>query len=235
MSDPIRVHSDHAVVSFASLARWGLADLVQREQRRDQLMAEVPMPEPTLLEVLRCQWAETLQRSSGERPEQWLARLGLQQEDADALAARPWRWQRFCEQRFSAAVRSTFLARKAGLDQVAFWRLELADAELAAELHQQLREQETSFEQLAAQARDGEPWAVERVGPVALEALPPELTALLRTLQPGELRRPLPVASRWQLVRLEQRWPAVLDQPLRTRLLAELGEQLLEQLSVAAP
>jgi hypothetical protein len=196
-----------------ALARWGLLELVQREERREVLMGPVPMPSPAVLEVLRRQWSDR----HGEDAEQWCARLGARPVDFDALVAREWRWAAWCEQRFAASVASTFLRRKAGLDQVCFWQLDVQDADLAAELYLRLREGETSMQQLKAQ----------RCGPVALEQLPAQLRAVLFGMRVDDISAPRPVGSTWQLLWLQQRLPAALDEPMRKRLLLELGEQLL--------
>jgi hypothetical protein len=196
-----------------ALARWGLLELVQREERRDVLMASVPMPAPAVLEVLRSQWSDR----HGEDVDQWCSRLGFQPADFDALVAREWRWAACCEQRFAASVASTFLRRKVGLDQVCFWQLDVQDADLAAELYLRLREGETSMQQLKAQ----------RCGPVALEQLPAQLRAVLFGMRVDDISAPRPVGSTWQLLWLQQRLPAALDEPMRKRLLLELGEQLL--------
>jgi hypothetical protein len=203
--------------SFGSeaLARWGLLELVQREERRDVLMAAVPLPAPAVLEVLRSQWSDR----HGEDAEQWCARLGARPADFDALVAREWRWAAWCEQRFAASVASTFLRRKVGLDQVCFWQLDVQDADLASELYLRLREGETSMQQLHAQ----------RCGPVALEQLPAPLRAVLLGMRVDAISAPMSVGSTWQLLWLQQRLPAALDEPMRKRLLLEMGEQLLNR------
>lgn len=196
------------------LARWGLLAAVRREAARDRLMAGVPEPSEAVLAALR------------------------QQSDADPrLLARQWRWQQWCEQQGAARLNSHFLARKAGLDQVSFWQLRTRDADLASELVLRLRENECSFEQLAAEARQGDQdWQVSFTPLRALEQIPPELAALLRVSEPGVVWAPRPdAAGGWLVLRLEQRVPAVLDASLRAHLLQELGEQaLMQQLQTEA-
>ena len=201
--------------SFGSeaLARWGLLEVVQREERRDLLMASVPLPAPAVLEVLRIQWSDR----HGEDMDQWCARLGAQPADFDALVAREWRWAAWCEQRFSTSVASTFLRRKAGLDQVCFWQLDVQDEDLASELYLRLREGEATMQELHAQ----------RCGPVALEQLPAPLRAVLLGMRVDTISAPRAVGSTWQLLWLQQRLPAALDEPMRQRLLLDMGDQLL--------
>ena len=193
--------------SASDLARWGLLEAARREAARDQLMAAIPEPPEAVLAVLQRQ------------------QRGVAQDQR----IRRWRWQQWCQQHGAAKVASHFLARKAGLDQVSFWLLSCSDGELIAELYQQLREGESSFEQLAQQG--GGAWQVSFTGPVPLEQLPPDLAGLLRVSGVGELWAPRQVANGlWQLVRLEQLKSAELDEHMQVHLINELGERALTQI-----
>jgi hypothetical protein len=214
------------IYSASDLARWGLLEAARREAARDQLMSAVAPPPAGVLEVLRQQWLQQQGIRDLEQLGQWLERQRLAPADFEALVARGWRWQQWCQQHGGAQVASHFLARKAGLDRVSFWRLSSSDADLIAELYQQLREGESSFEQLLQQG--GDAWQVSFNGPMPLEQLPPDLAGLLRVSRVGELWAPRQAAEGcWQLLRLEQLQPAVLDEELRAALCQELGERAL--------
>ena len=161
MADPRAPLPVAETYNASDLARWGLLEPVRRELIRDRMMAAIAEPSSAVLAVLR------------------------QQSDADQAALiRRWRWQQWCQQYGAAKVASHFLARKAGLDQIRFWRLISNDSDLVAELYQQLREGESSFEQLAHKAQ------VALVGPLPLAQLPADLAALLRVSEVGVLRAP---------------------------------------------
>jgi hypothetical protein len=218
------------------LARWGLLDAARRELARDQLIEQVGLPPPAELEVLQQQWAHHRGLSSLHQVHAWLEQQGLPSALFADLASRSWRWQQWCERQFAGGVASAFLARKAGLDQLRFWCLSCADAELASELYLRLREGEIDFDQLAQHPEHGQAWHVELVGPVPLERVPPAQAALLRVSQPGHLWAPRPLAEAcWQILRLEQRLPAVLGEELRQQLIAEQGERALDQALARLP
>jgi len=221
---------DHSSVSSRDLARWGLLEAVRREAARDQLIATVALPSQPVLEVLLSQWAQNQGLTSQDALDRWLAERSLGPADLPDLAARGWRWQQWCEREGAARLNTTFLARKAGLDQVRYWRLLSGDQDLAAELYQQLREGETAFEQLAGlSSRAG--IQVEQAGPVPLEQLQSDLAALLRVSEVGVVWAPRPAQQGgWQIVMLQQRQPAVLDGAMRQQLLDEIGSVALDQL-----
>ena len=231
--EPVISGFAEAGFSARSLAHWGLLETALKEQVRDRLLTAIDQPPPAVLEVLLRQWMEQRGLSTPVMVEEFQRRLGLAVEDLTAMVARPWRWQQWCEQQGGTQILSYFLARKAGLDQVRFWRLLCAEEELAAELYQRLRGGETGFERLAEQAgRDLPPaWRAELVGPVDLERLGGELAALLRVSEVGGLWAPRPAGEgSWQILQLEECIPAILDQPMRQRLMEELGEAALQQL-----
>ena len=209
--------------SIDDLASWGLLEAVQTERQRDQLMAGVPMPPGPVLEVLRTQWVER----HGLNAQQWCERSGLGLDVFDRLVSRDWRWQRWCEETFASSLPSYYLSRKAGLDQVSFWILEVPDEHLAAELYQRIRGKEVGFGQLALDLETSQAGWIAQRGPTALADLPPQLRAALVGLQEGTLLAPRLVGSAWQLLYLEGRQSAALTPDLRCALLQELGEACL--------
>lgn len=217
------------------LARWGLLESARRESVRDQLMLEVEEPPEAIRAVLLRQWLQGRGLGSDAALNRWISGMGITREDVEAMVVRPWRWTQWCERRFAPTLMSRFLARKAGLDRVQFWTLQLDDEELVMELYLRLRAGEASFEQLQSEARDGAPWQIELIGPVAMESLAADLAAVLRVSTPGVLWDPRPMDSGgWRLLQLQRRWPAVLDQSLRNQLIHSLGEEALQSAAQAA-
>jgi parvulin-like peptidyl-prolyl isomerase len=133
------------------------------------------------------------------------------------------RLQLFSQQRHGADVESHFLDRKLYLDQVTYSLIRVRDADLAAEIYQQIRDGEADFDQLASTFSEGQ----EResrglVGPVPLGAAHPDLMARLRVGEPGQLWEPFFIVDIWLVVRLEQRFTAQLDQKMREQLERDL-------------
>ena len=220
--------AESAGPSDRDLALWGLLDVVRREQMRDKLIASVTMPPSEVFDVLMRQWAREKGLDSIEAVKAWLEHQGLASEDLISVVARSWRWNQWCQREGAARLNSYFLARKTSLDQVKFWRLLCPDQDLSNELFQQLRGDEVTLERLEADASRGL-FSVEQLGPVSLSRLDPPLAELLRVSAIGEIWSPRPAEhGGWQIVVLLQRKLAVLDQSLRSQLLEELGESLLD-------
>jgi parvulin-like peptidyl-prolyl isomerase len=144
------------------------------------------------------------------------------------MAQLPVRWRKWCEQRYAATVEHEYLRRKAEFDEVTYSLLRLRDADLAAELHQQLQEGEVSFEALASSFSEGpEKNSGGKLGPVPLSTPHPALAKLLEISQEGQLWPPKQLEGWWIIVRLEKRKGAQLDEALKQRLIIEQGDDWL--------
>lgn len=211
------------------LSGWGLHGRVLREQARDELLANQPPLSPEQLEQAMPRYLQRHQISSKEQLERWMAREGLDQQDLETLAKRELRWCLFLEQRFRGAVSTLFLKRKTELDQVVYSALWLEDQGLAHEVFLQLKERESTFEQLTCTLPPppSESLPMGKLGPTPLGSLPPALAELLRVSRPGQIWPPKAAEGGWLLIRLEEIQPAVFNSGLRQSLLLELGEDLL--------
>lgn len=231
MSDP---SPPAAAVPLNTLQALGLAGRVQLELQRQRLLAALPAAsEPVGKAELALQvqaLLADLELSSSTAVQQWMRQEGLGEAELAIRARRHHLWLQVCEQHYGKQLASHFLKRKAELDQVTYTLLPVAEQELCSELYLQLKEGETSFEQLLQQLPPQPELGTRgRQGPVALSELPEGLAQLLRVSQPGQLWPPKPIQNGWVLLRLEESKPAVLDQRLKRRLLLELGQQLINQ------
>ena len=108
--------------------------------------------------------------------------------------------------------------------------LRLRDAELAAELYQQIKEGEALFSDLASRFSEGpEKRSGGLLGPVPLSQPHPALAKLLQVSKPGQIWPPKVLDGWWVVVRLEKLMPATLDPALQERLLLEEGERTLQR------
>ena len=216
------------LIPLRDLARWGLLEVVRREQRLDQLLADLPLPEAADLAALRGDLDQRLGLVDREARTQWLESQGLSEADFDAMASRSFQWLRFCHARWGSQVPSLFLAQKASLDGVTYSLLRMRDGDLIKEIYLQIREGEESLAKLAAIHSEGpERQSGGLIGPQPMAELPPALARLLQVSEIGQLWSPRQMDGYWLIVRLEAIHGAVLDGPMREQLLLEQGELFL--------
>jgi parvulin-like peptidyl-prolyl isomerase len=214
--------------SDPELARAGLLEAAWRHR----LMAEASQASQPLEPMAAAQalatMLEQLQLQDPNRLESWLQERGLNETELQAMAELPQRWQGWCVKKFAPLVETEFLRRKGEFDQVVYSLLRLKDGELASELHQQLREGEASFAELAGRYSEGpEQRSGGLVGPVPLSTPHPALARLLQISQPGQLWPPKQLESWWIIVRLEELRGSQLDESMASRLMLEQGEDWL--------
>lgn len=161
--------------------------------------------------------------TSDEALSRWLKRKGWSIDDLRYFATKAERLRRYSLQRYGDEAEIRFLERKLDLDQVTYSLLRVDDRELAEELHAQLVEGEADFPSLvAAHSRGMERATRGLVGPIAVSAGHPSLAERLRVGRPGQLWPPFQVGNLWLLLRLEERFPAQLDEVMRSRMVEEL-------------
>jgi parvulin-like peptidyl-prolyl isomerase len=214
--------------SDPDLARAGLLEAAWRHRLMAEASQSSPPLEPMAAAQAQAALLEQLQLQDPNRRESWLQERGLNETDLQAMAELPQRWQGWCIKRFTPQVETEFLRRKGEFDQVIYSLLRLKDGELASELHQQLREGEASFAELAGRYSEGpEQRSGGLVGPVPLSTPHPALARLLQISQPGQLWPPKQLESWWIIVRLEELRGSQLDESMASRLMLEQGEDWL--------
>lgn len=207
--------------------------LVRRLELLPQLLRRQQEEEITALVPFNADWLHQQQTDllADQSLAAFLEARNWDLHDLELHLRRPDALKRFAHQRFGPGLEERFLASKGSRDQVIYSLLRVRDPGLARELWIRLEEGETTFAEAASSHSDG-PEAQRKgvMGPVPIGHLqPPQLVDWLRSLRPGEIRRPEPLGEWHVLVRLEQLSPARFDAGMRDLLLQEELDKFLEQ------
>ena len=156
--------------------------------------------------------------------------------DEDALI-RAFKIQTFKRRKFGPHIRSTFLQRKAQLEQIIYSLLRTHDQGLAYEMYFRIQEDEQAFAAAATLYSEGpEAHTAGLVGPVDLGSHDDEFAQFLNTRQVGELTLPTRLGPWFIVLRIEEKIPARLDEAMEQRLLHDLFEAWVdEQVEAALP
>jgi len=176
------------------------------------------------------QFCQQNQMTSPEAKAAWLKSQHMSEAEMEDLAVRPAAIARFKAAKFGPRVQSHFMARKSSLDRVVYSLIRTRDEGLAHELYYRILEGEQSFAECAAQFSEGpEARTGGKLGPAPLNQPHPAISQLLSVSQPGQLWSPRRLAEWSILIRLEQFFPAQLDDAMRSHLTDELFENWLNQ------
>ncbi|MEM9005308.1 MAG: peptidylprolyl isomerase [Cyanobacteria bacterium P01_F01_bin.86] len=160
----------------------------------------------------------------------WLQRQNTSMQQYRDWLSRSMRIQKYQEATWGSQLNAIFLERKHELDKITYSFLRTPDPFAAQELFFRLQTHEQSFDELAAEiAQEGETQPVTTVGPVLLGTLPSSLAQLLSTSQPGRLLSPIKINNRYCIYRVEQFYPARLDDKMRKTLLKQLFDDWLDK------
>jgi len=213
------------------LERYGVTADALRRRLVSNLVNAVSFPEDTMAAVV----SELLEDLAIPPPHpariepEWLATLSDETRLALVDSWEDLRLRHWIETHFTDQVEQIFLERAADYDRYVYECIQVADAELAGNLHRLVQLSASNLADLAASYSEGpERWTRGVVGPVPAAELPQELRVLFSTLQPGAVSAPIPVAGQHHIVRVLHHFSATLDQTLRQQLLWELFEQELE-------
>lgn len=211
---------------------YAIQDLVRRMELWPQLLRRQQEEQITALVTLEPEWlAEQRDAFCGNNSlDDTLKQHRWSQQDLDLHLARPEALRRFSEQLFGPGLEETFLGAGDGHDQVIYSILRVSDFGLAQELWIRLEEVESTFAELASIYGEG-PEAARKglMGPLPIGSIvPQELAKLLRTMQPGEVHPPTRLGEWLVLLRLEQLTPARFDAKMRSFLLNQQMDTLLE-------
>ncbi len=154
----------------------------------------------------------------------WLSDRGMTIEHLEALVLRQLKLNKF-KQNWAAKVDSYFLKRKAQLDRISFSLLQTQNAELAQELYYRIRDDGQSFEEIVQQYPDIQFQVISRVEIEKHSFIAP----ILKKYQIHQPCAPILVNNYFTIVRVDQIFPAQLDEAMRQRLIDELFNKWLQE------
>ncbi|MDT9284873.1 peptidylprolyl isomerase [Limnospira sp. PMC 1298.21] len=200
-----------------------------REVILDEAIADITCTEEEAAAALE-KFAAQHQLTSPEAQKAWLNLNKLTLEEAQAIAERPIKIEKFKRERWTNKVESHFITRKSSLDHVVYSLIRTKNPGLAHELYFRISEGEQEFSEAAREYSDGpESRTGGIMGPVSLAQPHPAISKLLAVSQPGQLWPPRPLSEWMVIIRLEKFIPAQLDESMRRHLIDELFETWLRE------
>lgn len=210
------------------LQQYGLLSQLQRELIIDAEIASIKCTAEEIFNAYKAFYHHH-QISSDEDRATWLHQNNFTLGQFEHLVLRTIKIDRFKQENFAGKVDSYFLQRKNQLDRASYSLLRVKDFHLAQELFFRLEAGEATFSELVKQYSQGqEAETGGLIGPHELSIPHPTLAQKIRSLKPGQSVALLQVADWFVVVRLDQYFPAQLDEKMRERLIEELYDRWLE-------
>ena len=203
--------------------------LIIKTELTSQAIENIDPPQSLIESQLKELW-KNLKVTNEEEFDTWLNSKKLEKSFVLGKLTEEFRIQKLSVDKFGNKVDAHFIKRKEHLDQVVYSLIRLKDTNQAKELYYRILEGESDFGDVAKSFSEG-PEKLTRgiVGPMPLLQAHPYMAKLLRSSQPGELRKPKIIDGWSIIVRLEVLQSAKLDEEMRIRLARELFESWIEE------
>ena len=199
---------------IALLFRFGLAESFLRQLKEREIVFNQPnLSDPDEIhDQALTQYCESHQLDSDDDRLGWCRALGMSPEDLLSEAIHEWRRDEYRKQLLTASGESLFLRYKDKLDRVLYSLLRVQDSFQCQKIYYAIEANEISFSEAASRYSCGPESKTQGiVGPVDLTTPHPEISARLRTAQPGLLIGPFKADDWYTLVRLEYRFDSEYD------------------------
>jgi parvulin-like peptidyl-prolyl isomerase len=169
------------------------------------------------------------QLTDAKQFQEWLTSNGSNYETFHDQVETSFKLRKLKEDVGNTRIQEYFIERKVFLDRVVLSRIIVDKQELAEELHTQIQEGTSSFEQLAREYSLTDDRLMNgMVGPVSRGSMPDMLRSAVDLAKPGDVIGPLGLDNRWGLFRIEEFLTASMDDPqIQQTLQDELFEQWL--------
>lgn len=211
------------------LIRWGLIKRVRREVCIDRAIQIIKDPSPEIKKKLAMEWYKKNGINSQDKFNYWLKKNEMGQDLWEEFLVRTWKWEEYCIKEHSNDLNSHYLKRKSKLDTVTYSLLRTKSKDLADELHIRIKENESTFSEVASEFSEGPEQKTQGiVGPLPIGSAHPILGKLLVSSFSNQLWAPRKLEDWWIIVRLEKLECTKLDDNLKRFLACELGEIEIE-------
>ena len=217
--DPLATVNHHNIIPL--LASYKMMPQLLRERIIDKAVGSIECT-PAEIEQAYQEFYQTNQINSEIELQIWLQRHNMTVPQLELTIIRPLKIHKFKQQTWGNQLESYFWQRQPDLDLVVYSMIKVKDQDLAQELYFRISAGEQTFTAAASQYSQGiEAYTGGIMNPIGIGRLPKPLAQRLRSLNPGELHRPI--------VRLEQIIPAKLNSFTAKSLLNEMFESWLKQ------
>ena len=213
------------------ITRWGMHRQVMLEQIIDSNLENVQYPESSQIRKIIKSWCEEKQIKSEEELRIWKKKNGFNEDQWKDFITRKWRWTKWCIDKFSKRIPNYYLEKKSILDKAQYSLLRVTSKNLANELYLRIKEEESTFEEIAKAFSEGpEKYTDGIVGPESIGKAHPALAKLLQISNKGQIWPPKKVEKWWIIVRLNYHQKTSLDKSMFNKLALELGLKFIEEL-----
>ena len=216
-------------LSKIELSKIGILDIYIKRKIKHYFSNNLKINQKIQLKIIN-DWKNKKSINSADELNNWLSLYEITYNEWIELINSDYVWTAWCLKKFENNLSNYFSIRKEYLDKFYYSIIKVKNKELADEFYIRIKEEESSFEEIANQY----PEVIDqkskiKIGPVSISEVETLIASLIKVGKKYQLWKPKLFNGMWFIVRLDNILNAELDQNLKIKLSLELGDKFLEE------
>ena len=152
----------------------------------------------------------------------------INHEDWINLINSDYLWASWCIEKYKHELSDYYQSKKNELDIFFYSVIKVKSKDLADELYLRIKEEESSFEEIAYEFSEGnEKYKKGRIGPVMINNVEASISTFLKIGYINQLWQPIKINGLWHILRLDKVLHSKFNTNLKLKLALELGDKFL--------
>ena len=185
---------------------------------------------PKQQEIIINDWKKKNSIKTVSELDNWLKMNDLNFDQWIQLINSDYSWASWCMNRYKNELVNYYNSKKIELDMFIYSIIKVSDKELAEELYLRIKENESTFEELANKFSEGiEKYTNGYIGPISIKNLDNSICSLLRVGDENQIWQPMLINNLWCILKLNKILHSEFNSQLKLKLALELGDKLLNE------
>ena len=213
------------------LSKIGILDIYIKRKLKHYYSKNLKIKiDPKIQSKIINDWKKKKSIKSSAEFNNWLSLYEINYEEWLDLINSDYIWASWCMEKYKNNLNSYFSIRKEYLDSFYYSVLRVKNKELADEFYIRIKENESSFEEIAYQfPKVVDQKAKIKTGPISINEVEPSIASLIKIGTKDQLWEPKFFNGKWFIIRLDNISHAEFDKNLKIKLSLELGNKFLEE------
>ena len=210
------------------LAKLGILDTYVKRKLKDFYSKNIKKINNQQQEKIINDWKKKNSIKSIDQLYNWLNLYEINHEEWINLINSDFLWSLWCMEKYKNELSNYYQSKKNELDMFFYSVIKVENKDLADELYIRIKEDESSFEEIAYEFSEGnEKYLKGRIGPVMINSIEKSISSLLKIGYVNQLWQPKKINGLWFILRLDKVIHSKFNTNLKLKLALELGDKFL--------
>ena len=210
------------------LAKIGILDIYIKRKLKDYYSKNFKNINTKQQEKIINAWKKKNSIKSSSELYDYLNLYEINHEDWINLINSDYLWASWCIEKYKHELSDYYQSKKNNLDIFFYSVIKVANKDLADELYIRIKEEESSFDEIAYEFSEGnEKYIKGRIGPVMINNVEASISSLLKVGYINQLWQPKKINGLWHILRLDKVLNSKFNTNLKLKLALELGDKFL--------